>query len=398
MVPQDAPFLKNKMTQNGNIKSLLYYSNQFYQELLGYKPKKTSLYKIPEFQWDSFVRKRALNSNSSGIYLPRNQTAIIKLNGKLTPLSLFHEYFGHGLYCEQSLQGRELVSLERRLLKEEKQKFQKRQFSSEEIRQFRQQNQTFQKLCNFLKEKLSAYEIFAIFTEFLLSREFNLRNDFERKYDSLAKQDKEAIANIISFNQQYGDLATFYNFGLSRITNPQIVNRLLKELYKDKIRDARFALLYGSRKEFSDIDVFAVSNNLQETDSLWLDVRVYSISEFEERIKMFDVAVTDPIFTGELLFGDEEYLKQKRGQLQEQLISDLAIKHNLKQSKKQKDLAFKFPINSRENIHGLDYSLTYSANALALSKGQRVFTKKDLILFSKRAPAEGDKPLQLGGG
>ena len=44
------------------------------------------------------------------------------------------------------------------------------------------------------------------------------------------------------------------------------------------------------------------------------------------------------------------------------------------------------------------YSQTYLGNALALRQGKRIFTKEDLLLYSKRASAEGDKPLQLQGG
>ncbi|MBU2615933.1 MAG: hypothetical protein KKC19_02410, partial [Nanoarchaeota archaeon] len=79
----------------------------------------------------------------TGIYLPRNQTAVVQEDNTL---SLFHEYFGHGLYCEQSLTGIKLVDLEKSLLDEEKQKFQDKQFTLKELQEFRQGNRTFQKL------------------------------------------------------------------------------------------------------------------------------------------------------------------------------------------------------------------------------------------------------------
>ena len=90
------------MQQRAEVRSLelltyLETSDQFYQDLLGYKPEQTSLQYVPENQWNEFAQQRGLNPNSSGIYLPRNQTAVIQ---EENPLSLFHEYFGHGLYCE----------------------------------------------------------------------------------------------------------------------------------------------------------------------------------------------------------------------------------------------------------------------------------------------------------
>ena len=59
-------------------KNLLDISNFFYQDLLGYKPEQTYLQQIPENQWNEFVQTRGLNPNSSGVYLPRNQIAIIQ--------------------------------------------------------------------------------------------------------------------------------------------------------------------------------------------------------------------------------------------------------------------------------------------------------------------------------
>src|SRR3990167_3908909 len=125
------------------LESIKLYSSivPFYQDLLGYSPEQTSLQQISESQWNKFATQRGLNPNSFGIYLPRNQTAIIKDDN---PLSLFHEYFGHGLYCEQSLIGRKLVELEKKLLEEEKKEFSKGKFTLEDIKKFRQPNQTFQ--------------------------------------------------------------------------------------------------------------------------------------------------------------------------------------------------------------------------------------------------------------
>jgi len=80
--------------------------------------------------------------------LPRNQTAVVQ---EQNSLSLFHEYFGHGLYSEQSLSGRKLVDLEKRLLEEEKQEFSSGKFTLEDVQKFRNANLTFQELDKFRK-------------------------------------------------------------------------------------------------------------------------------------------------------------------------------------------------------------------------------------------------------
>ena len=99
---------------------------------------------------------------------------------------MFHEYFGHGLFCEQSLAGRKLVDLERRLLEEEKKHFQGKQFTLEDIQRFRIKSRTFKELEEFRNKNLEQYELFAIWTEYLFSEEFGLREMFGRKYDKFS--------------------------------------------------------------------------------------------------------------------------------------------------------------------------------------------------------------------
>jgi len=353
--------------------------NDYYQNLLGYGLEQTSLQQILESQWNEFVIQKRLNPNSSGIYLPRNQTAIIR-DGNL--LSLFHEYFGHGLFCEQSLSGRKLVELEKRLLNEEKIEFSNKQFTLEDLNNFRRQNKVFNELDSFRKQNLTQYELFAVWTEYLLGEEFNFKDKFERKYNSLEKDEKEIIDSVINFSENYGKLATFYNFGLARRTTPERVKILLKDIYGEKLKNVKLAFLYGSKKPFSDIDVFIVSENLPETDCSWLDVRVEKGNDFEKMVKMFDVSITG-LINSELIMGDKNYFEEKQIQLIEQPITQKSIRYNLEKSEEQKKFALNYPENSRKKIHGLNYSLTYLANALALNENKRIYSKKDLLFYSQ---------------
>ena len=213
-----------ELIPSSELQDYIDFSNKFYQDLLGYEPEQTSLQQIPENQWNEFTAQKGLSQNSSGIYLPRNQTAVIQGEN---PLNLFHEYFGHGLFCEQSLTGRRLVDLEKKLLEEEQQEFQDREFTLEDVQEFRNQNQIFQDLDEFRKQNLAQYETFAIWTEYLLSGENGLSEMFERRYDSLEKRDREFVDYGINFSKQYGDLATFYTFGLKKIQDKKILLRLL---------------------------------------------------------------------------------------------------------------------------------------------------------------------------
>ncbi len=375
-VSEENKMMQVQQKQAPKIRNLLDISNSLYQDLLGYKLEQTSLQQVSESQWKEFALNKGLNPNSSGIYLPRNQTAVIQ---EENPLSLFHEYFGHGLYCEQSLSGKKLVDLERKLLEEEKQEFNGKQFTLEDVKRFRKNNLTFQELEEFRKQNLAKYEIFAIWTEYLLFEKFNLRDMFEEKYDSLLKPEKETIDSIINFSKQYGNLATFYAQGLARRTTPERVRKLLEDIYGDKLNRVKFASLYGSRKEFSDIDVFIVGEDLEEIQTDWIDVRVEGNIKFENRVRFLDGSLVCPLFDAECILGDREYFETMKNQFKNSPITEEAIKHNSKMSKEQRRRAIEYPESSEERIQGLAYSKSYLRNALALKQGKRKLTKESIL-------------------
>ncbi len=377
------------------VRDLFDFSNYFYDNLLGYKPEQTSLELVPEFRWGEFIELRGLNSDSFGIYLPRNQTAVIRDEN---PLSLFHEYFGHGLYCEQSIAGRKLVELEKGLLEEERREFEGKSFTLEDIRRFREGSGRFQRLNEFRKDNLMKYELFAIWTEYLLSRENGLMDEFERKYDFLSEEEKEVVDSVINFSEQYGDLASMYSQGMARRTTAERVTGLLEKLCRKKLDSIKFGVLFGSEKEFSDIDIYLISDEIEPFHADWIDVRVHFQRCFEEGIRNFDVRVTDPIFSGEFVFGSRDYFEEQKQILREQPITEEAIRYNFQKSENYKNLEEEDFKLCDQVKNPLSYSQTYLANALALKEGKKLFTKKDLLLYSLRASAEDDKLLQLQGG
>ena len=227
------------------------------------------------------------------------------------------------------------------------------------------------------RQNLEIYEGFAVFTEFLLSKQFNLNEKFERKYNYLSKKDKKQIEDLISFNQQYGNLATFYAQGLARRTTPERAKKLLEEIYKDKLKDIEFALLYGSKKEFSDIDIFVVSDSLPEIETHWLDVVVHKKKDFEKRIELFDIVESEALTSGELIFGNRDYFNKKIIQLNEQSITNESINYNLQKSQEQQRLAREYSKASPTRAIGLGYAIHYLSNALLLMQGKRALKKEE---------------------
>lgn len=376
------------------MQNFLETSNQFYQDLLGYKPEQTSLQYIPENQWNEFATQRGLNPNSSGIYLPRNQTAVIQQNNSL---SLFHEYFGHGLYCEQSLSGRKLVDLEKKLLEEEKEFFNEKKFIKNDLDNFRKESETFKYLINFKENNLGIYEGFAVFTEYFLSKNFSLENLFEEKYEKLNGNFGEYVNDVISFNNRFGDLATFYAFGLKKIQDRKRLLKLTQDIFGKKLDRTRLILHFGSGRPFSDIDLFVVSCDIPSTYDPWLDVRAYKLKDIETNIGFLNPMVTDPLMAGKLILGDEDYLNNLRRQIIIQPITEKAIRFNLREYETEKRRAkdeFLGKYLQNKNLHSAKIFLT---NSLALKNGHKLLTVKELIKYS-RALSRSERFIELKGG
>ena len=83
----------------------------------------TSTYTLhPQREWDDFCRSRNSNPTTlEGTYLPRTLSAHLKEQTPFLQLNVFHEYVGHGGFCEHSGIGRRIVRYEQELAEIEKQ-------------------------------------------------------------------------------------------------------------------------------------------------------------------------------------------------------------------------------------------------------------------------------------
>ena len=335
--------------------------------MLGYAPTKTTIRQLPKPEWQNYQKRNNLKNQISGIYLPRNQTAIIQKND---PLGLFHEYYGHGLYCEKTQTGQKIVSLEKELLREEQKNFKGNSLS--QLIKFRKDNTTHQKLIKYKNNSQNQFEIFAILTEYLLSRQFGIEKTFRRKYEKKLNENYiNTINDIIDFKNQHGNTAMFYELGLARNTNPKTINKLLQDIYGQKtIKKSKLILLTGSQKPFSDIDLFSSSNYLASTKNDWLDLVNFDEKDFERRISLFEVQVTHPLLKGKFIAGDKKYLEEKKKQLFEQPITQEAIEHNLNRIQANEKWAQRCK-DQKEKKLALSYAKSYKRNAELLKQGKR---------------------------
>ena len=62
------------------LKHYVVSSNLYINNLMGYKPEKTQYFEIPSNSWGRVIRGLGLDASSSGVFLPRSQTALIQEN------------------------------------------------------------------------------------------------------------------------------------------------------------------------------------------------------------------------------------------------------------------------------------------------------------------------------
>ncbi|MFH0831823.1 MAG: nucleotidyltransferase domain-containing protein [archaeon] len=363
-----------------DIHNLIKEAINHYYQILEIQPRRIRLQTLKRGEWHEFCKKFNLISASEGIFLPRNLTAYLLYNSNNLPLNLFHEYFGHGLFCEYSKKGKFIEHLEKRLLNEEKAEFRNKRFTSQELSEFRRQNSNFKLLQQEKSKNLELYETFAIWTEQHLSNIFRMNDKFEQKYKDMPIEINNNLAEMLKFQQNNGDTAFFYKIGMPKYYDGGLIKNMLEKIYgTEKIKNSKLGILYGSRKPYSDIDLFVVSDGIKDFKSEWLDIYSLRIEEFEHFAQVLNVSVTDPLFTGEFIFGDRKYFEQKKNQILNQPITKEAIYHNLNKSKEQKILASTYMLNSEEQKIGNSYAETYMKNAISLMRGEKRLTKKSLI-------------------
>lgn len=102
------------------IERLLQQSNSRLKQKLGFHPEKSSYRLYDEDTWSEFCISRPQRQGANGVYLPRTLTAHILYLEPMFPGNFFHEYFGHGSYCEHTENGQKIVGFEQKLAEIEK--------------------------------------------------------------------------------------------------------------------------------------------------------------------------------------------------------------------------------------------------------------------------------------
>lgn len=157
--------------------------------VLGIFPQK-SAYKIYQDDgWIAFCSSR--NSDHvhlEGTYLPRTLSAHLKQETPFLQLNMFHEYLGHGSFCEHSRIGKKIVQYEQELAEIEKQILganklpENVRFKLDRLNpHFRDYAMLRQEFDDFARKNHNHYEGFAYWIEHYLAKIYGMSNLSDEK-------------------------------------------------------------------------------------------------------------------------------------------------------------------------------------------------------------------------
>ena len=311
--------------------------------------------------WGQFCRINGFEANSEGLFVPNSFSAYVRTDSPFLTSNIFHELFGHGLFVEHSQIGKKLTEI---IQAEGDEK----SFMLGEINPNEQH-------FGITKQNIQNYEGFAVWLEALLCKETNNSNIWQSKKDNLPNdyislfdyfQDAETKLSRFGFMSQLG-FPKFYD-------NNKVLD-VVKRLYASKFNNIDFVVLYGSQKPEKDIDLFIVSNNASTSYfNGWLDIYELNRAEFNRLSDNLDISTTDPLFTGELIYGDSNFFEKLKQKIKDQPITQEAINHNFSEAEKQKKYLSYFSEIDKRRDDCLSYIDSFFQNAEQLKLGNKHLT------------------------
>lgn len=345
------------------------------------KPYKSNYKIYSNEEWNKFLVQTNSNKESLGVYFPRSFSVHLKRNSEFLPVNFLHEFFGHGLFCEYSLIGKKIVTLDSKLEETKKQilgvkKLPKNKHfkvgkTNPYFNIYKQQINELRKFCN---DNNHNYEGFAMWLENYLASFTNNKYLFEKKMEKIVHSEYRELFNQFKlFEDKYGKFALIYQLGFPKFYDKDIIIDILKKRYGKEFETIELCILYGSRKPYSDIDLFIVSEKINSYYDIWFDVYAKTKKEFNYELKMLDISVTDPIFSGEFIIGSDKS-DSLRKKVLDMPITKEAINHNLKKSEEQGKFVLMLPKKSKEWKIASSYENSLRTNAEELKKGEKMLT------------------------
>jgi len=297
-----------------------------------------------------------------GVYTPADYCAHVLLDSPLFVSNMFHEYFGHGLFCEHSKIGKDLVEIIQN--NGDKDLF----LYGELDRIVNPVGLTTQNIAN--------YEGFAMWLEELLCEETGYKEIWQLKKEKKLHIDYVKLFEFFKdAEQKLSRFGFMSQLGFPKYYDNEKVIDTLRHFYNGNFSDIDFIILYGSQKPESDIDLFVVSEG--ESENLfngWLDLFQLNRGQFEDWVNNLDISITDPLFSGKLIYGDRNYFESLKERVIKMPIDENQIQHNLSRAEKEVYYLQNRVNAPREEKIFQSYIKSYTIAAEELSRGNKILT------------------------
>lgn len=330
---------------------------------LGIEKSKIKLYSNK--QWSEFCKLNNFEEQYSGLYLPEYYLAYVNKNSKFLIPDMFHELYGHGLFCEKSILGKELTNIikEKRLVKD---------FLYSPIDLSKQ-------IFGFMNYNIKNYEGFAMWLESKISIETGNKKLWEEKKQKLPKENVNVFEQFKQLENKISSFGLISQMGFPKYYSEETIRNLFSKLYSERLNSIDLAILYGSKKPESDIDLFIVSNN--KTNNYfngWLDVYEVNRDDFKYWLNNLDISITDPLFSGILIYGNENYFNFLKSLVIKTPISQESINYNISEAKKQQKILENNSLNNYQSKLCKSYINSFYKNSKQLVLGNKHLTLKNL--------------------
>jgi hypothetical protein len=242
---------------------------------------------------------------------------------------------------------------------------------------------------SFLDQQYSIIDSLLPFTneKRILGLELLLTDDFTKKildksYDLekiLSKKEFMIFDDFSSFKKQYGMFSIISEMGFPKyFSNETIIDVLDKLGYKkDKLK---YIFRTGSKKPYSDVDIFMISDINTHTQNLgWIDICNISIKDLKNLYNKFDYSLIDAFFSGNLIYGKTKNVEKIKKDFLTMPITKQAIDYNFNKSIERKnDLLKNNSSNAVNYVARLENMKNYLTNAKELEKGIVHLTYQEL--------------------
>ncbi len=345
--------------------SLLQDVSSFVVSEFGFNIEKSKLKPYSPENWQKFCQVNNFDVNSSGIYIPTSYSAYVRTDSLFLTSNIFHELYGHGLFVEHSQIGKQLVEIIQN-------KGDEKSFMISEVNP---QEQVF----GIAKYNIHNYEGFAIWLEALLCEETGNAKVWNVKKDGLRDNYAQLFEFFQDAEQKLSRFGLISQMGFPKYYNESKILEVIRKFYGSNFDNVDFVVLYGSQKPESDIDLCIVSSNpSNQYFNGWLDIAELNIEDFKQRLDNLDIALTDAMFSGKLIHGDENTFNQYKQKIINQPISKEMIEYNKRKANLQKEYLTSYQDDDRMKKLCLSYIDSFSQNAEQLSLGNKPLTLKNL--------------------